>query len=335
LIPVPSASTLSTADDELTARAAWLHYAGGLKQSEVAERLGIAPTRAHRLIASAVRNGLVRVFVDCDVASCLTLEQRLYERYGLDLCEVVPDVGENPALPLHALGRGGGRWLMRVLESSAHPVIGVGHGRTLAAVVDALPRSGSASRQGPAACGAARTWVSLLGGLTRKFAANPYDVVFRVTEKVGADAYFMPAPMFVDSPEDRALMLGQTGLAEIMQRIDSASLCLLGIGATEPNESLALGTPDDDGRIQAELHALGVVAELLGQFLDADGALVATRWDLRMMAPTLATLAGREVVAVAGGLHKRTAIRAALRSGHLTGLITDEATAQAIVDSEP
>ena len=312
-----------SAEDELAARAAWLHHAGGLTQSAVAARLGLPTTRTHRLIARAAREGLVRVFVDCEVASCLRLEDALRERFALARCEVVPDIGEEAELPLVALAQGGSRFLMRVLESGAHPLIGVGHGRTLSGVVDALPRRGMPGQ----------TWVSLLGGLTRKFAANPYDVIFRLAEKAGAEAYFMPAPMFADSVEDRELMLGQTGLREVMRRIGEATLCLLGVGATEAGCALALGTSEEEGDVQAELRGLGVAAELLGQFLDADGALVSTPWDNRMMAPALATLAGREVVAIAGGVHKRAAIAAALRSGHLTGLITDEASARFLVDT--
>ena len=39
-------------DDEtsMATRAAWLHYAGGLTQSEVAKRLGLTSLKAHRLI---------------------------------------------------------------------------------------------------------------------------------------------------------------------------------------------------------------------------------------------------------------------------------------------
>ncbi len=326
-----AARSLAPPEDEIAARAAWLHYAGGLTQGAVARRLGLAPTRAHRLIAGAVRDGLVRVYVDCEVASCLDLEARLADTFGLGACHVVPDIGDDPVLPLAALAQGGSGWLMRVLETAEHPVIGVGHGRTLAAVVDALPRRGSLSRRGPLEHGASRTWVSLLGGLTRKFAANPYDVIFRLAEKSDAEAYFMPAPMFADSVADRKTMLGQTGLAEVMRRIDSATLCVLGIGATDAGETLALGT--DGPQAQAELRGRGVVAELLGQFLDADGALVSTPWDHRTMAPSLDALDGRDVVAIAGGLHKRAAILAALRSGRLTGLITDEPTARALVDT--
>ena len=310
-------------EDELAARAAWLHHAGGLTQSAVAERLGLPTTRAHRLIARAARDGLVRVFVDCEVASCLLLEDALRKRFGLAVCEVVPDLGDDENLPLAALAQGGSRYLTRVLESGAHPLIGVGHGRTLSGVVDALPRRGTPGQ----------VWVSLLGGLTRKFAANPYDVIFRLAEKAGAEAYFMPAPMVADSVEDRETMLGQTGLREVMRRIDAATLCLLGIGGTEAGDALALGAPGEDGDVPSRLRELGVVAELLGQFLDEDGRLVSTPWDNRVMAPALETLAGREVVAIAGGAHKRRAIAAALRSGHLTGLIIDEASARSLVDT--
>ena len=318
----------SSSDDEVAARAAWLHYAGGLTQSAVAERLGLPTTRAHRLIARAARDGLVRVFVDCEVAACIALEDRLRERFGLGVCEVVPDIGDDETLPLASLAQGGSRYLARVLESGRHAAVGVGHGRTLAAVVDALPRRAFESD------GTERSWVSLLGGLTRRFSANPYDVVFRLAEKTGHEAYLLPAPMFVDSAEDRATMLGQAGLREVMRRIDGVTLCVLGIGATDPAETLALGA-GEEGRAdaQAELRALGAVAELLGQFLDAEGRPVSTPWDARMMAPELERLAGREVVAVAGGLHKRAAIAAALAGGHLTGLITDERTARALVDT--
>jgi len=323
--PVPHPQDAET---ELAARAAWLHYAGGMTQSAVAERLGLTPTRTHRLISRAARDGLVRVFVDCDVAECMALEDSLCGRFGLSLCSVIPDIGDDPELPLLALSQGGSRYLLRVIESGQHAVVGVGHGRTLAAVVDALPRNAVRSQSGSAE---PARWVSLLGGLTRKFSANPYDVIFRLAEKSEAEAFFMPAPMYADSVEDREVMLGQTGLAEIMRHIGTASLCVLGVGATEASYTLHLGTMADGTDVQTELRESGAVAELLGQFLDATGELVSTRWDGRMMAPTLDTLQGREVVAVAGGLNKVAAIAAALRSGYLTGLITDESSARALV----
>lgn len=310
-------------DAEMAARAAWLHYAGGMTQSAIAERFGIPTTRAHRMIARAARDGLVRVFVDARVAGCVELEKRLADLFGLRRCTVAPDLAEGAAtMPLRALGLAGAALLMELMDRGDAPLIGVGHGGTLAAAVAMLP---SVDAQGA-------RFVSLLGGLTRRFAANPYDVIHKLAEKTGAEAYLMPAPMFANSPADRALLCSQAALAEVMRLIDEASVCLLGIGAVDMAGSIARADVFDPETTLAGLRERGACAEVLGQFLDADGRPMSTSYDGRVMAPALSALAGREVYAIAGGPTKARALDAALRSGAFSGLITDEATARRLVE---
>jgi len=54
--------------------------------------------------------------------------------------------------------------------------------------------------------------------------------------------------MFVDSVEDRQLMLGQTGLCEVMRLIDQATPCLIGIGKTAAGGELAFGNTGEHDR---------------------------------------------------------------------------------------
>ena len=70
---------------------------------------------------------------------------------------------------------------------------------------------------------------------------------------------------------------------------------------------------------------------MLGRFVDADGRPVAAGINERALAVRLEELAGRQVVAIAGGRDKPRAIAAVLQSGLVTGLITDEATAREVV----
>lgn len=309
-------------EDEIAARAAWLHYSGGMTQSDVAKRFGIPTTRAHRLIARAAKAGLVRVFVDAEVVGCVALEDMLAARYGLAMCRIAPDLAEPGPLPLRALGLVGADWLMRTLEARSHATIGIGHGRTLASVVAMLPAF---------PCTTTR-FVSILGGLTRKFAANPYDVIHKLAEKTGAEAYLMPAPLFANSLEDRRVMMQQSGLAATMRLIDEASLVIVGVGAVDAAGSLSSANALETDAALEELRAMGACAELLGQFFDEDGAILSTPFDGRVMAPDLETLRGREVVAIAGGPDKARALDAALKGGIVTGLITDEATARGLAD---
>jgi DNA-binding transcriptional regulator LsrR (DeoR family) len=115
---------------ELAARAAWLYHVGGLLQAEVAKELDLSLFKVNRLIAHATERGIVRVMVDGPIADCMTLEQRLMERFGLAFVRVVPDLGDK-RLPLRALGIAAAGFLHGMIESKRHRVIGVGHGRTL------------------------------------------------------------------------------------------------------------------------------------------------------------------------------------------------------------
>jgi len=302
----------------LATRAAWLHFAAGLTQAEVATRLNVQSTKAHRLIARANREGMVRVFIDGDVAGCISLEQTLAQRYGLDFCEVAPELSDD-ALPLKALGIMGARFLRSAIERGEHSVIGVGHGRTLAAAVEHLPRTPAGNVR----------FVSLLGGVTRKFAANPFDVIHRLAERTGAESYVMPVPFFANSPEDKAVLFAQPGIRDVLALAGEASLMFVGIGTVDRDASLV-----SSGMIElselTRLKQLGAVGEALGVFFDADGGPVETDLTARTLSFDLLTATARKTVAIAGGTGKARAIDAVLKSGSFTGLITDERTAREI-----
>lgn len=312
-------------DDEtsMATRAAWLHYAGGLTQSEVAKRLGLTSLKAHRLITKANQEGLVKVYIDGEVSECVALEDELSSRYGLDYCEVVPDFdGED--LPLKALGIAGAQFLKREIERGEDTLIGVGHGRTLAACVEYLPRI-SAERT---------RFVSLLGGLTRKFSANPHDVIHRLAERTGAEAYVMPVPMFANTVEDRTVLLGQKGISEVFDLGKAANLLIAGIGTAEREASLVATGMIEKGEME-EIRRKGGVGELLGHFFDDAGKAVETTLSNRALALAREDISNRRIVAVAGGKVKVRAIKSVLEGRYLKGLVTDERTARSLVEQTP
>lgn len=309
-------------DDEtsMATRAAWLHYAGGLTQSEVAKRLGLTSLKAHRLITKANQEGLVKVYIDGEVSECVALEDDLSSRYGLDYCEVVPDFdGED--LPLKALGIAGAQFLKREIERGEDTLIGVGHGRTLAACVEYLPRISAEKTR----------FVSLLGGLTRKFSANPHDVIHRLAERTGAEAYVMPVPMFANTVEDRTVLLGQKGISEVFDLGKAADLLIAGIGTAEREASLVATGMIEKGEME-EIRRNGGVGELLGHFFDDAGRAVETTLSNRALALAREDISNRRIVAVAGGKVKVRAIKSVLEGRYLKGLVTDERTARSLVE---
>ena len=305
-------------EQSLAIRAAWLHYVGGLTQTAVAKRLGITSVKAHRLIARAVADGAVKVTIDGDIVECVELEVKLAARYGLDFCEVAPDLDE-VGLPIRTLGMAGAGFLRRQIELGTTPVIGLGHGRTLAAMVQNLPRIEAPDLK----------FVSLLGGLTRNYSANPHDVMHRIAEKTGARAYVMPVPFFANTAEDREVLLAQRGVAEVFAMAQGAGLKLVGIGTVEADAQLVASGMIEPKEIKA-IQAAGGVGELLGHFFDAKGRILQTQLTARTLAVSF-TEVGDQIIAIAGGPDKVQSIRAVLSSRRLKGLITDEATARALV----
>lgn len=306
-------------DDSLAVRAAWLHYVGGFTQSAVAKRLGVPSVKAHRLIAKAVADGIVKVSIDGDISECVNLEVDLSTRYGLKYCEVAPDVDED-GLALTTLGHAGASFLRREIERDDVQVIGLGHGRTLSAVVHYLPRI---------TAGATR-FVSLLGGLTRNYAANPYDVMHRLAAKTSSQAYVMPVPFFANTVEDREVLLSQRGVRDVFDLADAADLKIVGIGTVDSQAHLVTSgmlEPDE----LAEIAALGGVGEMLGHFFDRRGRILETSVTARTLAASFLETRDDRIVAIAGGPVKTEAIRAVLHSNKLHGLITDERTAKALL----
>lgn len=308
-------------DDSLAIRAAWLHFAAGLTQAEVAERLGVSNVKAHRLVSWASQSGAVKVTIDGDVTECLLLEERLCQRFGLAYAQVVPNLYED-GLPLRALGIAGAGYLKREIEGAEGRVIGIGHGRTLAAAIAASPRID---------CGSTR-FVSLMGGLTRNFAANPHDVMHRLAERTGSAAYVLPVPFVANSAADREVLLSQRGVADVFALATKADLMIVGIGTTQPDAQLVGAGMIDLDEI-GEVQNSGGVGEILGHFFDRDGQPIDTSLAARTLSPDLASLRERRIVAIAGGPAKIEGIGAILRSGLLSGLLTDERTATALMDS--
>lgn len=307
------------ADESLAIRAAWLHYVGGLTQAAVAKRLGLPSVKAHRLIARAVADGMVKVTIDGDIVGCVMLESRLADRYGLDYCEVAPDLGEE-GMPLRALGHAAAGFLKREIERGEARVIGLGHGRTLAAAVLHMPRLSAKDT----------CFVSLLGGLTRNYSVNPHDVMHRIAEKTGALSYVMPVPFFANTAEDREVLLAQKGVEEVFAMANHADLKIVGIGTVEADAQLVASGMIEQREIKA-ISRDGGIGELLGHFFDVNGRLLETSLTARTLSVSFHGKEQDRIVAVAGGASKVRAIHAVLESRKLSGLITDERTAKALL----
>ena len=173
--------------------------------------------------------------------------------------------------------------------------------------------------------------VSLVGTMARHGRASAFEVVMRLADRVGAQCFPMPTPVIAGSVEERGLLQTQGSFRAVRELAARARVAFVGVG-----EVAWHGALHQDGFINdqelADLIERGAVGEIVGWAYDAEGRLIEGSTNERVAGLPLEQPPRRLTIAVAGGRAKAGAIRAALRGRLVSGLITDESAAQAILE---
>ncbi|PTW62511.1 DNA-binding transcriptional regulator LsrR (DeoR family) [Breoghania corrubedonensis] len=306
----------------LAIRAAWLSFVGGCTQGEIASRLDISPAKVHRLIAYAQRAGHIRFHIEGRPLECLEYEETFARAFGLNHCIVAPDLGtgvQDEGAAIRSVGAAAGNLLAQVLASSGIRQIGVGMGRTLKAAVAAMPRI---SRED-------LSIVSISGSLTSRLSANPYDVVQLLAERSGGEGYYLPVPYLATTVAEKEMFLQQPSVQELLARARRSDTFVVGIGSISDDGHLRrmnLISRDE----QRALQKLGAVGDLMGRFIDIDGAAVPAVLSEQAVGLGFEEVRGARVLALSGGVSKTAATLSALRTGVITDLVIDEALAKSL-----
>ena len=104
-------------------------------------------------------------------------------------------------------------------------------------------------------------------------------------------------------------------------------MSVVGIGAAVEGATVLRNGILNEGELTV-LKMQGAVGDVLNHFMDKDGNLIQTEIEDRVISTDLDKLRQlKNVVGVAGGKDKVTAIKAVLNGGYLNVLITDSDTA--------
>jgi DNA-binding transcriptional regulator LsrR (DeoR family) len=157
------------------------------------------------------------------------------------------------------------------------------------------------------------------------------DVVRDAARAAGGPAFVFYAPFTVPDAATAAALRRQPDVARAFAQLPRVTKAVAGVGLWAPGQSTLFDTAPEADR--EELRRLGVCAEVSGVFLSADGAALQTPLSDRMIGIDARQMAAiPEVVVIAWGSEKARAVRAALHSGLVGGLVTHTALAEALLD---
>lgn len=291
----------------LATKAAWYYYMEDNTQAQIAEAMGVSRAKVIRLLEEARAQGIVQFSFRKNDSQRVSAEQLLIDRFGLKDAFVVPTPLDSSAIN-QSIAQGAAHYVSDHLREDGY--LNIGYGDTVSRMLGFLAKNREESLN----------VVSLTGGVSYYLPS------------VGTTAYSMhlfltPSPLVVSSRQVRDALLDEKSLQDVSTMTEYADMSVVGIGAAVEGATVLRNGILNEGELTV-LKMQGAVGDVLNHFMDKDGNLIQTEIEDRVISTDLDKLRQlKNVVGVAGGKDKVTAIKAVLNGGYLNVLITDSDTA--------
>jgi len=287
-----------------------LHYEADMSQVDIAKKVGVSTATVSRLLQKARAVGIVRIEV-LDLASPDEISLELVAALNLKRAAVIDTP---PSGVLAALAAPLGN-LLKEEGLGSGSVLGIGWGRAIREVVMAgLPRIPG------------MLVVPLNGGMQQ---AAPHfqinEFVRQAAEHLGGVPHFLHAP-YLSSTDLREAFLSDPSVRETTGLWDRMECCIVGIGLPH-----AINPPEASAATLNE-QALSAVGDVIRHYVDIDGKPLPWEGEERMIAASPEQLRQTGLaIGIVATVEKAAGVIGAVRAGMINAVVTDTATAQAIL----
>ncbi|TFB48403.1 sugar-binding transcriptional regulator [Cryobacterium tagatosivorans] len=311
-------------DELMSIRAAELYYEENKTQDEIGSILRLTRWKVGRLLAQAKASGFIRIEIVHPRARRLPVERRLREATGLKDAIVVSSVGVAGDEELQS----------RTAQAAAdyltglRPIprtLGISWGRTLHDVSLHLKHGWAPGVD----------VVQINGGVSlNKRAGTAATTAATIAHKAFGAATLLPSPAILERLETKHAIESDRAVAAVLEQAAGASAYLYSAGQADEHSALV-----DSGYLSAdevgELVRKGAVGDIVGRYIDKNGAIVDPELDERTLGIQLEQLRRASLaIAVISGSAKHAVARAIVGSGLCTVLVTDEDTARALLGDD-
>ena len=299
-----------------------MYFEDGLMQEEIAEQLYISRTRISRLLKEAIESGVVEIKVHHAVERSYELEERIRTLYNLNDVYLVNCRMPSSQSLLHRVASLAAAYVDSYDKS--HMTLGISWGSTMRETVRCLTPDPATSV----------SIVQLMGACSEDDPdGSLYEIMHQVEQLYATKVYTLNAPLHVDSTQVRDGLLADPMVKKSLQIAAACDMVLTGIGSLDAiNHERSWSSYMNDSMRKEILDKNGVGC-LCAHFYDKDGELLNCQWNQGCIGISLNTLRWvPNVIAVATGAHKATAIKGALCGGYINVLVSDSDTAYQLLD---
>lgn len=325
MAPSPQRLHRSNTSDErervsLLLKVARMYYEEGATQAQIAKHVGYSRPTVSRLLTEAREEGVVHIRITHPLERAMSIEKALAEKFGLIGARIAEskDLGNLT----QNVARCAADYLIET--SPEDSVITVSNGFAVNATIEAMPRMNWLTSR----------VIQAIGSVSNEeVQVDASETCRRLAGQLGGRHIALPAPLVVSAPEVAYSLIQSQQVAGILHYAATADTALVGIGTIEDRKKGYIF----DGYVEEETSAIlqrdGAVGHICGHHFNAQGEHIVTPMCARTIGINLKQIRRLpRVVGVAWGEHKLDAIRGALRGKLVSVLITDRATAEALLE---
>lgn len=316
---VPTPEGRPESSHTLLYKIAHLYYIENLSQREIAQKTRMSVASVSRALARARELKIVSISIQGGEDDFSQLEIEIERSFRLSECLVVPSYGRIEHT-FQGMAAAAADLLSRTLKPGA--ALGVSWGDTLRAIGESLPRMPGVRADVIPVIGALG-WVET--------GIYPNSIARTFAQKMGGDSFLVNTPAFVDDPGTRKALMEDSNFRPVRDLWSRLDMAFLGVSALTVDSSMCRSGIFSEADLAAMREAGG---ECISNFVvfDGQGRMVPTAVSDRMVFLPLDDLRKVPTVAIAAaGSAKAEPLRAMLRSGICSALVTDTDCARALL----
>ncbi len=302
-------------NNSLLTRIAWLYYYEDKSQQEIGELLGIPRIKVVRLLKVIHEKKIIEIKISRRYISLFELEKDLSRATGLTDITIVPNDGNAAGNVAYAAS-------LRFADMCRqHESIGLGSSRALSAALTLV--------EAPKKMAVKRI-VSLTGSTMPNYAVNASNPSLNgilLSRSLGVDYFHIWAPAIASTRETAHTMRNDHVLASILAMANSVECSMIGLGSVKDSVLISRGfiTQED----MENLTEMGAVGDVFTHFYDLEGKRIPSMVEERSVTADVPLRC--PTTAVAYGEDKILPIAGAIRGKLITGVVTDEKTAEGVL----
>lgn len=305
----------------LMEKVAKLYYLEGWTQNQICKKVGLSRPIISKLLKQAREKNIVEIYIKDRLVHTVDLERMLETKYDLKEAIVVSAPDKSSETIRRHMGQAATAYLTKQLNDTKK--IGISWGKSLYSFVEEFQSKEYSHIH----------LVPLIGGLGQNHLEyHSNQLSFSMAQQLDARASYLYAPAIADSAELRHSLMNSKDVAAVLEDGRTVDIAIVGVGSVT-NETTAV----DMGYLKEEeiasLKADGAAGDLNSSFFDGMGRLVDSPINDRIIGIGLEDIrAIPEVIAIAEGEYKTDSLHIALKAGFINVLVTDDKTAERLIE---